>query len=583
MGDPTALAILKEIEDARNYNKMMDNLGKTLEILFDYYTGENTPVFKKQMKQLVRRTKTCGVGYVSLGFQRALQDNPDVVRQIDDMTREITLIESKLADVADGVLKEDDAGAEELKTMLLDLQTQRTMIVREGVTFNFPKATTIIPHRACQQISGWIGCDYISEEFHMSPERVEQVYKIDVRNSYKAYKDGKPVNSGTNDTTGSPSGDAPEKQELAVSGSKPDNQKGLCCLWRVQSKRTGQVFTVLDGWPDFVEAPKAPDVRVNGFWTTFALIFNEVEDDNGTFPLSDVYYLRHPQREYNNARQGLREHRVANRPKYFTRKQALEDKEKATLQTAPAHAVIELATLEDDVNKVIQTHRPAPIDPNLYNTEAIMRDIQIGVGTQDANLGPTSGATATESSIAEHSRNETSASNVDDLDEFLTEIARAVGQIMLFNLTKETVVKIAGPGAVWPEFNPEDIAEEVLLEIKAGSSGRPNKAAELANMERGMPFLIQLGGVNGTVLAKRYADLLDIDEEELIVDGLPSITALNAMAAKQAQAAAQPGTGDAATDPAQQGMKGAQHEEKTRGTRPGPQPMYPVANEAVIN
>ena len=44
------------------------NVGKTLECLFSYYTDEEEPNFVVQMKQLVRRTKVCGVGYMWLSF-----------------------------------------------------------------------------------------------------------------------------------------------------------------------------------------------------------------------------------------------------------------------------------------------------------------------------------------------------------------------------------------------------------------------------------------------------------------------------------------------------------------------------------
>ena len=43
-----------------------------------------------------------------------------------------------------------------------------------------------------------------------------------------------------------------------------------------------------------------------------------------------------------------------------------------------------------------------------------------------------------------------------------------------------SVQKIVGIGAVWPELSREEIANEVLLEIEAGSMGRPNQAQEIA-------------------------------------------------------------------------------------------------------
>lgn len=579
-GDPLSQQILQEISEAKQYDQMIDRLGKTLEILFEYYTGENNPNFKQEMKQCVRRAKTCGVAYIEIGFQRALEEDPEIIRKLDDMTQQISLVETKLQDRIDAIMAADDPETEELRSMLQDLQDAKMIIAREGLTFNFPKALNIIPHRACRQLRGFVGADYITHEFDLTPEQIEQVYKVDVRNCYKAYRNGLPVTAGIETSGQDASAMADIERGTNDTSTVAKSRGGTARVWRVQSRRTGQVFALVEGWPDFVEEPHAPDLQVNGFYTVFPLTFNDVEHEKQIFPMSDVHYLKHPQREYNNARQGLREHRVANRPKYFTRKGAMEELEKAQLRDAPAHTVFEMNSLEGDVNQMIQAHKPVAIDPALYDTNAIMKDIMVGVGTQDANLGPTTGATATESSISENSRNTTLASNVDDLDEFLTDFARACGQVLLHNVDETTAKKVAGPGAVWPQLDPQQISEELFLEIKAGSSGRPNKAAELANMERGLPYLIQLGGVNGTVVARKYADLLDIDEEDLIVEGLPSIVALNAMAAKAATT--QPGTGDPATDPNQQGGKGGQNQAGPgRNQRQaGPQPAMPAGQQA---
>ena len=67
----------------------------------------------------------------------------------------------------------------------------------------------------------------------------------------------------------------------------------------------------------------------------------------------------------------------------------------------------------------------APIDPNLYNTGPALQDILRVVGTQEANLGGISGGTATESSIAEASRQSTLSSASDELDDMLSEVGGA--------------------------------------------------------------------------------------------------------------------------------------------------------------
>jgi hypothetical protein len=137
---------------------------------------------------------------------------------------------------------------------------------------------------------------------------------------------------------------------------------------------------------------------------------------------------------------------------------------------------------------------------------------------------------------------------------------------MLANLNFETVQRIAGPGAVWPQMTGAEIAEELWLEVAAGSSGRPNKAQEIDNWQKMLPMLIQVPGISPMWLAKEMVKRLDdrADMTEAVLDGMPSITAMNTAPPPNAQ------------DGAQQGHEGADNgprpEEDERGSGPGGQP-----------
>src|SRR3546814_15645603 len=92
-------------------------------------------------------------------------------------------------------------------------------------------------------------------------------------------------------------------------------------------------------------------------------------------------------------------------------------------------------------------------------------------------------------------------------------------------------------------FRSEAIVSEIFLEIEAGSSGRPNAAQELANLERVSPLLVQTPGISPRWIANKVLKLVDsnVDLDEAFIDGLPSLTAMNALAGRPAT---QPGTGD---------------------------------------
>jgi hypothetical protein len=143
------------------------------------------------------------------------------------------------------------------------------------------------------------------------------------------------------------------------------------------------------------------------------------------------------------------------------------------------------------------------------------------------------------------------SSNVDDLEDFLGELARATGQVLLVQMDQQSVMKIAGPGAVWPQLTAAEVAQELMLEVEAGSNGRPNKAIQIQNFERIAPILLQIPGMNPEFMAKEALKRMDdgMDITDAIRAALPSIVAMNA----QKQLA----QGDPASDPNMQGAAGA--------------------------
>lgn len=530
--DPAASALLADVMQGIQRRKMLDKVARTMETIFHYSLNEQNPPFKKQMKQLVRRTLATAVGYVKLGYQRAMIKRPEDVEKVTDISQQIVVIERILADVADGECEPERAELEQLRVTLAAVQAAPEIIVSEGLVYDFPRSTSIIVDKNCTQLSGFVGAQWVAQEFVLTKDDVKEIYRVDLK-------------------CGSEAGHYLPYTETGKADG--DTKEGRVCVWEVYHKTDGLLYVVADGYKDFLAEPAAPPVRLSRFWPLFVLCFNESENEGNIFPMSDVELLEPMQREYNRARQGLREHRHANRPMTLAGKGQLDEDDKAKLASHEANAVIELNALVQGqkVSDVLQAFQGPTIDPALYDTTHLFEDVQRVGGSSEANLGGTTGASATEASIAEASRTSALSSNIDDVDDMLNELTRASGQVLLEELSQQTAMLIAGPGAVWPELSGADIAHEIALEIEAGSSGRPNKAAELQNWERIVPLLIQIPGVSPEWLAKQTIMRLDdrLDIADALSDGLQSIVAMNS----QKQLA----TGDPATDPNAQGAQGA--------------------------
>lgn len=568
-GDPMASALLQEVQQVHQRNLMYEKMGKTLVYLFDYYIGECNPDFKKQMKRLIRRTKVCKVGYIEIGFQKDYERNPDVVARIADEQERLNRLQYLSDEIASADGDVDEGAIHEAEKIIAGLEAQADVLVREGLTFDFPRSTAIIPDKNVRALEGWVGANHVTHEYVMTADEIKENYSVDVVKYAKANPDGQTKknvkNEGGDKTWG---GDGKQ--------ATPDKEKATYNVWKVYDKKSGQVFTICEGYcEDYLKAP-APPVFVEGFFPILALTLNDDESETDPFPVSDVEDMKWPQQDYNSARQGAREHRLFNRPRFVTRRGVLEDQDKAALKSSRPFEVIEVSVVDPTmpIEKIIETFKGAAYDPALYQTNDIIQDVLFGSGTQQANMGGTTGDSATETSIAENSRQSDVTANIDDVDEFLGALAQAAGQVLMTEMDEATVKDLVGPGAVWPQFSRMDAVKEVYLRVRAGSSGRPNKGSELANLERAAPTIVQLDGVASKPLVRKYADLLDIDMEEFYVEGLASIVARNAAVGKQVQ----PSGGTPESDPNAQGPQGEQKQpgQGANERPPGGQPAYPA-------
>lgn len=478
------------VQEAARYEAeraLFTRLGETITTLYSYFIREQNPPMKKMAKKQVLASLTNGVAYFKQTFQRATGLPPDVERAIADHMAQISRAQAIAADLQDDKITEDDAKIEELQEIVASLEGTEKIILREGLAIDYPDSLNIIPDRNMTYLPGFVGCGHVTEQYVLTPDEIKRIYKVDVEENYRTYAE-------TSSTPKEP-------------GS---TERATARVWEIWDKTTGLVCTVCDGYPDYLVEPTSPVTYTERFWPWFVYAPNAVDDEDDPFPPSDVELMMPMQMEINRAGESLRDHRYASRPGWVAGSDIpLEDK--AKMEGRAPHAIVVLKSLspDEDIRKKFQEFPRTPIDPNLYSTQSAFTDVLRAVGSQEANLGGTSGATATESSIAESSRQSTLTSAIDEFDDLLTEMARAGGQILFQEMSPEKVKEIVGPGAVWPDQTRDEVAREIHLEVVAGSSGRPNRAQEVAVIERLYPLLFQLPKVSQERLAKQAIKVLD--------------------------------------------------------------------------
>lgn len=523
-------AVLMDVQRGQQRRQMMDSVARTLQVVARHQLDEVQPPIVLSMKQMVTRTNINGVGYIKLGYERKMQPAPETVAKTANLEARLANIERLQADLHDdeSPTTEDDAEAEALRLAMQELQSAPLVVTAEGLRFDFPRSQAIIPDTKCTDLRGFVGCDMVTEEYSWTKAQVQEMFGVDLCQSVAgtAWAQGDEMPRASSEAGETAAGDG---------GDEP------VVVWQTYNRKDGLVYWMVEGYPDFLSDPAPPPILLKRFWPWFALTFNAIDavpdrKQAGPFPPSDIEMIRFMQDEYNRARQGLRDHRIAARPKWATGRGMLssgtgdEMGDLERLTQADAHTVVELEGLApgQKIEDVLQLIRHPGVDPNMYDVAPIFADMGRVTGMQGADMGATSGVTATEVSRAANAADSNTGSNIADMDMLLSELMREAGGVLLVEMDPETAKRIAGPGAVWPTIPSQDVFESIYLDIQAGSSGRPNAILELQKFERMAPILMQIPGIRPMWLAKEALRRMDetLDPADAVLEGLPSIMAM---------------------------------------------------------
>lgn len=511
---PELANFFKDIEAGKLHRKVVERVGRTLQILYKYATDSQKPEFKQQAKAAVRRAATNGVAYGRpvLCVEGADYEKPSSIDHRSGATERAKRASVVLNKAQEGELDSTSAELGNLRSLALSLGAgESDSQFKERLEFDFHKSTKVIPDKRCSSLIDFVGGRFVAVEYILPVDDVNAIFQTNI----KVGGEGNAIEAG-NESGETPSNLSPNAN-LTQTDSAQTLESKLCYLYEVFDYTTKTRFFIVEGWKDYVSPPEVPFPMVSGFYPLYGLMFNEVESEPGTktsiFPPSDVQKAKSAQLEWNRSRDALRHQRNANSPVWMYRDGLLTEDDKDKLRNAEPNSAIALKGVPPEMTmEQFFARRPAAeIDPAMYDTAPLEQDLMLAAGTQQANMGPAQpNVTATVGTIAEQSRMDVSASDVDELDGWLSRLAQAGGEMMLQGFSIETVKAMAGPGAVWPT-SPETIQNyrnEVFLRVEAASSGRPNKAVDIANW-RDLAPLMQQAGANPLGLIKKTAKVLD--------------------------------------------------------------------------
>jgi len=245
-------------------------------------------------------------------------------------------------------------------------------------------------------------------------------------------------------------------------------------------KDGGTVYTFCEGYNGYMREPYSPK-RVGERWYPY-FISAPFPVDGDIIPNCWVEELIELQDEFNETTSNLREHRKKNIPHWFASGSELteDDARKIANPEKFGLEILEGITEGRSIRDVLIEATGISIDPAVYDTNGILNTFERISGGQ-ASTSRTSTSkpkTLGEAEIIEGSLSNRMGEIQDSNEDMIQEIAQYSAEICLQEMTQEQISKIAGPGAFWPEMSREEVFSMVQIEIKAGSSGKPNEQKE---------------------------------------------------------------------------------------------------------
>lgn len=464
-------------------------LAKPLEIVVAHLWAKAK--LKRAGKQQTRSMSTIGVGWIKATWQERMGQDPIVAQRIADAQDNLRRLQEEQQELLRGGCefeRDYDSEMAEINNTITGLQGRLEVVKSRGLVSDFVRGEDIQVAPSVDCISNYTDAPWIAHRTFMDYEDACDAYP-DAKDALRKAKRYYPVkpSDGRDVVEAGPLATLARNEDDADShttGANPSSTSGevnrsSIAVWEIWDAATMTVITTAEGMDRYLVKPYAPQPATTRFYPFF--LFGPIEVDGDRHPHSLVGRTRDVLDEYNRTRSNFSEHRARTLPKTGFDTRAVTPDDATKLERGGIQEMVGITPVGNNtLAGSLQEINYAKIDMALYDTAAIRADLEMVWGIQEA-LG-SSIHTAKTLGEAEIQQTGTQARNDfkrDALDEMLGELATYTAEIAIQKLTYEDVAKIAGPEALWPEnVDVEELAMLVNVNIKAGSSGRPDTTAE---------------------------------------------------------------------------------------------------------
>lgn len=424
---------------------------------------------KKQAKKLLRSAFATSIGWWKLSWQEDRRKDPLIINQIKDTQDNINRLEmlrTQLDDPSAGT--DHDLQLAQLKQTLAGLETQQEITLARGLALDFVMSEDIIIiDQSIRCVTDYLRSAAMAHRVWMTSDQYETRFQQKPGSKTKTYR------------------------ELNGEFKSGDGEEGcLYCVFEIWSQDDNRIYYWCDGEEGFCEEPKSPDWTGKQWFPFFGGAFNEI--DGAYYPLSDVELAEALVREYNDTREDFVRDRKDSLPVNIVRKGgSLTPDDIKNIKNRQGNDIILVEGVGGQpITNDVFVGQLSNLKMENYDTNPSRQDMEMVLGGGDASRGSVLKAkTATEAEILSQGLRGRSAERQDVMEDVLNDLGCYALEILLRKMTEAEVKMIAGQDAVWPSMSIDEIFGLVSIEVRGGSTGKPDRLQEQDRWIKLMPVI----------------------------------------------------------------------------------------------
>jgi hypothetical protein len=514
-------------------------LAETLEIAISrlWKVGK----LKKAAKRTVRSALSVGIGWFKAVMWSDKRPQPQVEKTLHDAEATMGRLTLLMGEIREGDEDADtlEVQKQKLAFLIAGLRAKLELQKEYGLNIDFVRAEDMQVSLDVSSMGDYTSADWLSEDMYIpqavlrarfprfsdeDEKRATVFYQKNATSN--TYGDASQVATGEAASDGTYSKSTPGSP---MGGNKPQQFVKIVEFW---DRRDGQIKTVCDGIDRWAIEPYSPPQASNRYYPYFGLELFPVDGQRHAQSLA--FRLRKLQDEYSACRSNQRLTRERSIPGtiFNAGVMSVEDAKKLESSVIGEMVGIRPTDITLPIQNIVMEKKIPTIDVRLWDTTPINRDMESLSGVQEALQQNASQQpkTATEAQIQQTGFASRTSADRDCLEDVLVELAQYTAETSIQSIDGTAIQRICGPAAFWPfGMDVQDLLTMVDVDIEAGTSGKPNVAADKANWSTILPLLqkimVQVRQVQETdpplaecltnllrETLKRLDDRLDIDD-----------------------------------------------------------------------